>query len=71
MIAERYYYKPVGQDCWGNISGYCVYDENHNPVQLFTGNIYREGSFEQAEADAKELAKQLTIAAIKERRGIA
>lgn len=71
MVTERYYYKSVGQDCFGNISGYCVYDENHRPVEMFTGNIYVEGSFEKAESDARAMAKSLTIVAIKERRGIA
>lgn len=69
MTTEHYYYRAVGRDCWGNISGYCVYDQDHNPVEIFSGSLYEDGSFEQAEASAKQLAKELTISAIKERRG--
>lgn len=67
---ESYYVTTFGSDCLGNISGYCVRERGTGRwVESFAGNIYEPGSFEQAKQDAERSAKELTLAAIRERRG--
>jgi len=58
-----YRIRAFGSDCLGNISGYQVVDPHGNECGLFVGDIYKPGSFEQAEKQAQELVAKLELVA--------